>query len=74
MRFSLPKTSDYHMSAYGEDVAHSMACAWVDRMCHFFDSWCGAGMPEVMEWGQVLAEYREPAAVSELAEGASRQL
>ena len=42
VRFSLGKTSDYHISAYGDEVAHVMASAWVHRMSFLYRTWVGA--------------------------------
>ena len=71
VRFSLGKTSDYHISAYGDEVAHVMASAWVHRMSFLYRTWVGADRPAHMDWATVLAGYVEPPALAALDADAS---
>lgn len=74
-QFGFGKTSDFHISAYGDDSARSMADGWVHKVCYFFDQWVSAGRRSDIEWGggggaAVVAVYREPEALLRVGEGA----
>lgn len=68
-QFGFVKTSDFHISAYGDDSARVMADGWVHKVCYFFGSGC-LRAAEVIEWGPIVAAYREPEALLRLGEGA----
>ena len=59
-------TSDYHVHTYGDEVAHTLASAWVHKVSYFFDGWVRAGKPDVMDWVSLLADYKEPDALATL--------
>jgi hypothetical protein len=61
-QFDLGRTSDFHISAYGEDLAHTLASAWMHKVSFFWDAWVDAGRPDDMLWPPVVAGYEEPAA------------
>ena len=66
VEFGFGKTSDYHISAYGEDIAHTLANAWVHKVSSFYEAWLAADRPAVMAWAHHVEAYVEPAEVSAL--------
>lgn len=73
-RFGFGKTADFHISAYGEETAKTLADAWVHRTSFFYDQWVSSGRLETMDWSRANAAYVEPDALQHLAVGATAVL
>lgn len=66
-RYSLPKSSSYAISLYGEEAALGLAKAWVSRMEFLIGIWFDHGAAPAFEFSHVhLARYSEPADLGEL--------